>query len=416
MKNLQIGIAKRELTPPKGTELCGYGYYLERKNTAISDPLYVRSVAFRQEDRRYLLVNCDLEGVDGVNYAIIKAEISRKLNLSENDMLLATIHSHTAPAFTNLTGCGEPNPEYIKEASNIIIECACEAFASMREVVSAKVSSANVTDFGYDRTNSGIRINKTFHALTFEFAEGRPLVLLNYGCHPVSYGISDKVSADYPGAAVREMDALGYDALFLVGFCGDVDPTERHTYDCVEKGRQFASVYRQSLASAKELDDLTIKSASFDEYVRLRILSEDEIKKYSESFLKAVNYKDSYQKVAKLWAATNMKRTEGTLPAVDLLHVRFFSIGKVLLAGFSAEMTSELSYIISDNMFPDHIVFTMGNLFDTRRYIAAAALVDKEGYEGFTSTFAYNTTPIVKGEGERLVLSACNTAKQIMGL
>jgi len=414
MLNLKIGLATRELTPPKGVELCGYGYHLERKNTGIADPIYVRSAAFIQNDRRYLLVNCDLEGVGEPYASDIAKAISERLSLAQEDMLLSVIHTHTAPAFANLNGCGEVDPKYASWAASVIIDCACDAFTAPREVVSAEISSCDVTNFGYDRTRSGIKINNEFHALTFRFETGRPFVLLNYGCHPVAMGKSDKVSADYPGAAVRGMDELGYDAMFLVGFCGDVDPIERHTYDCVEKGRQFAAHYQQSLDHAVPLTDLTMRRASFDEIIKLRILSEEEANQYANALYKAGGCSDAYKRITDDWLVTNEKRRAGELPAQDIVHIRFFSIGPVMITGFSAEMTSELSMILSLNAFPDHIIFSMGNLFDTRRYIASTALVEKGAYEGLTSTFAYNTTPIVKGEGERLMLTASKRAKEIM--
>jgi len=135
---------------------------------------------------------------------------------------------------------------------------------------------------------------------------------------------------------------------------------------------------------------------------------------YANALYKAGGCSDAYKRITDDWLVTNEKRRAGELPAQDIVHIRFFSIGPVMITGFSAEMTSELSMILSLNAFPDHIIFSMGNLFDTRRYIASTALVEKGAYEGLTSTFAYNTTPIVKGEGERLMLTASKRAKEIM--
>ena len=412
MHNLKVGFAKQDITPPVGTELCGYGYYLERRNTGVADPVYARSIAFLEGSRRYLIVNCDLTGVDGNHNNLIKAEISKRLNLSEDDMLLACIHTHTAPALANLVGCGELDPTYAAWAVQKIVNCACEAFDALQPVAEAKVSSCDNIEFGIDRRGSGARICRTMYALTFTFENRRPLVLLNYGCHPVAFDLQDKVSADYPGAAVAAMDELGCDAVFLNAFCGDVNPAEKRDYESVLKGRQFATYYEASMANAEVLEDLTLQSASFDEYLDLQFLPQETIDKEVAYMLRVSNNSKAFQKVTGIWEKVNVARRNGMLPAQDLLHVRFFAIGKVLFAGFSAEMASELRYIISEDHFSDYIVFPIGNLFDTRRYLATIPLFDRNTYETINSTFAYGTSPIVKGEAERAVTSACKRAKR----
>lgn len=413
---LKIGLAKKEITPPVGPELCGYGYHLKRQNVGVSDQLYVRSTAFVQDEKRYLLVNCDLEGVDTKYYDIIKAAIANRLQLSPDDMLLAVIHTHTAPAFYNLCGCGEADPDYVEWAKDVIIDCACEAFCELREVTGAKVSSIDVPGFGYDRTYSDIKLNTGLRALTFEFAEGKPYVLLNYGCHPVSYGIANMVSAEYPGACIAALEKVGYDANFLVGFCGDVDPADKRDYNNVlQKGGLLAEKYLESMKNAVAMDDLTMKWASMDANIKLNIQTEEmigmEVARYMESATDA--NRDAFVKVTGVWTDVNRKRLAGELPETELVHLRFLTIGKVLIAGISAEVTTELGDLIAEE-FPEYIVFTMGNLFDTRRYIASNILFDKYTYEGMHSTFAYGTTPIVKGEGERMIAETCAKAKKIM--
>jgi hypothetical protein len=50
------------------------------------------------------------------------------------------------------------------------------------------------------------------------------LYLLNYACHAVTLGPTREVSADWPGALVREIERRGDRGLFVQGFCGDIDP------------------------------------------------------------------------------------------------------------------------------------------------------------------------------------------------
>lgn len=410
MHKLFIGLASREITPQKQVEMCGYGYFLNRVFQGVADPLYVRSVAFVQNERRFLLVNCDLEGIDTDYYDKIKDSISKKLNLSPDDMLLAVIHTHSGPAFHNLVGAGQADEETMEWIGSVIIDCACEAFSTLREVTDAKVSSCTVPDLSIERTGSGAPINQSMHALTFEFGEGRPLVLLNFGCHPVAADANDKITADYPGAAVRAMEELGYDALLLVAFCGNINPPKKGE-GCVERGRELAQHYKNSLAFAKPLSDLTLKSAAFDEYFKLRVMPKEEVDGYINYLLKATNNNPGFARVLPIWKKVNDEFHDGIRPDTDLVHVRFLTIGNVMIVGFSAEMISDLSFII-EKAFPEYTVFTMGNLFDTRRYLASTALMDRDTYEVRSHTIGYHTTPIVRGEAERVVNAACDRAKR----
>ena len=66
---LYVGYGQRELTPPMGVELSGYGYFLERRCDAVQDPLYARALAFRRQGDTQVLINCDLLGLGGAKIA-----------------------------------------------------------------------------------------------------------------------------------------------------------------------------------------------------------------------------------------------------------------------------------------------------------------------------------------------------------
>ena len=55
-------------------------------------------------------------------------------------------------------------------------------------------------------------------------SEGATRALVSFACHPVVLGPNYAVSADYPGALLRELKAAGIEALFLLGAHGDADP------------------------------------------------------------------------------------------------------------------------------------------------------------------------------------------------
>ena len=102
-------------------------------------------------------------------------------------------------------------------------EAAVAALADARESDFSFVSEA-LEPIGFNRrTGNFDGIDPYLKVASFNRPDGR-LFLLNYACHAVTLGRKPVVSADWPGAAVRALEARGHRALLLQGFCGDVDP------------------------------------------------------------------------------------------------------------------------------------------------------------------------------------------------
>ncbi|MEO9011061.1 MAG: hypothetical protein ABI382_11840 [Nakamurella sp.] len=52
----------------------------------------------------------------------------------------------------------------------------------------------------------------------------KPIVLMNFACHPVLLQARPVVSSDFPGYAVASLDRIGIFGLFIQGAAGDVNP------------------------------------------------------------------------------------------------------------------------------------------------------------------------------------------------
>ena len=117
---MQIGFAEVDITPDPGIELCGYGYYLGRKSSEIMDNLYARAVAFVQEDRACLLINCDLIGLTSETVRTVKRTLTARCGIKETDCLLVVTHTHSGPATTFLRGCGRMDDNYMNSLAGMI--------------------------------------------------------------------------------------------------------------------------------------------------------------------------------------------------------------------------------------------------------------------------------------------------------
>ena len=60
---MRAGFGMAEITPPVGTELAGFGYYLERRMEGIRDPLHIRAAALEEGNVRVLVISCELLGL-----------------------------------------------------------------------------------------------------------------------------------------------------------------------------------------------------------------------------------------------------------------------------------------------------------------------------------------------------------------
>jgi hypothetical protein len=218
------GYGESVLTPPLGVELCGYGYYLERRAESVLDELKARAVCVRSGKDSALLICCDLIGLTVDHTDAIRAEIGRQLAIPVDHILIACTHTHTGPATVPLRGVGEMDPAYVATVAGVLERAAAAAADDVR---SAKLTCAfpYVEPIGYNRRlRSYEPIDPVLKVALIERATGSSIALTSYACHVVTLGRASSVSADWPGGVVRAFERRGYHAVAFQGFCGDIDP------------------------------------------------------------------------------------------------------------------------------------------------------------------------------------------------
>jgi hypothetical protein len=106
---------------------------------------------------------------------------------------------------------------------SLILDAAGRALSDVRETEFAFASEI-LEPIGYNRRTGMFSPLDATLAIGCLRRGSVSIFLLNYACHAVVLGRSPRVSADWPGAAVRAVEARGHKALFFQGFCGDIDP------------------------------------------------------------------------------------------------------------------------------------------------------------------------------------------------
>ncbi|MGZ5514593.1 MAG: hypothetical protein ACXW2O_05765 [Candidatus Aminicenantales bacterium] len=223
MSGLTVGYGERVVTPPLGVDLAGYGFYLDRKAASILDDLKCRAVHLKSGDRSLLLIGCDVIGFTIGDADAIRGRIAAAHGLPREAVLLAATHTHCGPATQPMPGLGDIDPAYMRRLRALILEAAAEAVSAPRPAEFSYALEA-VEPLGYNRRKKDFSgIDPVLKAAIFRTPD-RKLYLLSYACHAVVFGRKSHVSADWPGAVVREIERTGHRAVFFQGFCGDIDP------------------------------------------------------------------------------------------------------------------------------------------------------------------------------------------------
>ena len=232
-KQFEAGVCVRDITPPAGAPLWGYGNRTGPA-TGTLDPLCARAVCFRAEDTCACIVSLDLGRVPVA--AVLERLRARARRAGIDHVIFSATHTHHAPVMEFIDA---PYMPAIEDGIGQAVEGAAKA------LVPARLGVGHATlDIGHNRrkvTPDGrclMRwrnqdrqptepVDKEATVIRIDTDAGAPLaVLVHYACHPVVMGPSNRqYSGDYAGECARLVsERTGAACLFLQGGAGDVNP------------------------------------------------------------------------------------------------------------------------------------------------------------------------------------------------
>lgn len=230
--SLSIGFAAIDLTSavqalPTPPDLSGFVARLG-PSTGIHDPIFARAVVLRDDAATLALATIDVLGIDREMLAAVRHGVHVRTGIAPDGVCVAASHSHSAPATMRLHNCGRPLTEWRQALVRGIID-AVAAAASRLIPGRLGFASAEGPGLARNRRAGNGPVDPRLHLVRFDDATGRPLGLLaHFACHPVVLGPDNRlISADYPGALIRRLEAEGLFALYANGACGDINPAER---------------------------------------------------------------------------------------------------------------------------------------------------------------------------------------------
>lgn len=394
---MRAGYGKTEITPPLGVELAGYGYYLKRRATRVDDPLFVRAVALEDRGRTYVVVSCDILGLNRGIVGRVRAGLLQKHAIPPSHVLIVSIHTHTAAPAIAHEGCGEVCPEYVETLPGAILAACEDALSDMRRVTSLRFSMGRLDgQYAYNRAAEDGPVDDCARGFLLSRSERAPIALISYACHPVCRGRSTGVSADYPGRVCRMAEEKGVLPVYLNGLCGDIDPLT-----CEDGARidAFAAAILSALTDEMELPMRVFGGEVADE-IRLLPVSREDIESAAERAASRPDAIPGADRVARAWEREMLSKFDD-LPSREPISVHYLVLGGVPVAALPFEGFCAIGQKIRD-VLGDTRALTLGCADELLGYLPTRDDIARGAYAALESTFLYHRLPVLPGEAERL--------------
>ncbi len=411
---IQAGAAVVDVTPGPGFAMSGF---VARTEPAVGahDPLTVRALAV--EDTA--LIVCDVLGVNEEMSARIRARCA----LPADNIIIAALHTHGAPASMPGRGGNDASPAFLQGLEDACVTAVAHARKRARPC-------RLLTGYGRDpgiarnRRHDGGTVDDSLPVVKIAAQDGTVVaVLLSYACHPVVLGADNLFyTADYPHY-VRlglEEDNPGSVAVFMTGAAADANTghsAQASVSLAADPRRSFAEAERigrhiADCASGATLQDAGDGISARDELVSLRFARRET---HPPEAL-AARWKEDLKSVGPaqaallaqwiLWAETIASRT----PEPWTARVSVLDWGAVRLTALPGEVFAETAHAIRALSDPGHPSFVLGYAEGNPGYIAPESEFAHGGYEideahryyGFPATFAPDSVPRLLAAVERL--------------
>ncbi|MCX6955299.1 MAG: hypothetical protein NTV51_24355 [Verrucomicrobia bacterium] len=274
---LRAGAAHADITPDPAV----LNWVTGKPYGAVLDPLTVHALVLDDGKTKAVVIRWDLTDVSESARDEVRHAVGAALKIPEGHILLNASHNHSAPwapvwragyrgterdtwwAVRYMPSQNEfpPYQAWMAKLLSSAVKAAQDAAASARVVTPAigrialseylfnrrpraaawgvvdpRTGAAPVPtspDWNPELLSGGATfgpLDRTFSLVSLRDAEGKAVAsLFHVACHAVSiYPSNPAISAYWPGAAARTIaEALGTEALFLQGTCGDINPWRR---------------------------------------------------------------------------------------------------------------------------------------------------------------------------------------------
>ncbi len=211
---LQVGAARVDITPSADAALPLGGYGGRKQGfLGIHDRIHARAVVLHDGTSYAAIVTWELVNVPNPVWSDVSERVARETGIPVQNLLLAAVHTHSAPSLMHTYGNADPkSAAYTAAVETATLEAVRQAKASLQPaLVGAGIGKAYVSINRREYTPEGgwslgqnpdFPSDKTLAVVRFDTLSGKPIALLiNYGVHAVAMGPANlQVSGDLAGA------------------------------------------------------------------------------------------------------------------------------------------------------------------------------------------------------------------------
>ncbi|MEY4938956.1 MAG: hypothetical protein RIQ93_691 [Verrucomicrobiota bacterium] len=250
---LRAGAARVDITPAPDAALpmSGYAGRIEGFKS-IHDPLHVRAIVVDDGASQAALITVEIVGMSHAFWEKTTARLTRETQIPTQNILVAGVHTHAAPAIgtynerTEGAEAAQKRAAYVQKVEDGISHAVRQAKASLQPAKigygtgQAKVNMnrrARNGEGGWMLGNNPDGVSdKTVVVIKFETLAGEPFAIFsNYAVHGTVMGQGNmQISADLPGATSRYVEQHYGDKVvspWTSAAAGDQDPIYRTGID-----------------------------------------------------------------------------------------------------------------------------------------------------------------------------------------
>jgi neutral ceramidase len=391
---LRGGLARVDITPTKPVKLAGYAARVDLSKD-VHDPLSARAIAFESGGKRLLIISTDNLGWYNNTAEAIRKAILQETKLQPSELLLAAIHTHSAPTLTfEAEKAHANNVEYTRELQAKLVSVAKAALEKLEPVNVA--FGRGYSPVGVNRrevtrdTNGAPRIvlgrnphtpiDREVQVLKVTRAGGDLAgVFFAFATHSTSLGTRNySVSGDVHGLAAQFVEKYFGDKVVVpefAGASGNIDPW----YRVLPSFNTTNNWVPEPVLLGTMLGEEVVTVAN---QIRERDASTNLVIK---SAIKTVNLQRKPREQVEAAA------TESNAPIV----VTVAAVGEIAFVGLGGEVFNEIGQAIKKaSPFAQTIVITHCN--GAAGYLPISSAYGEGGYEVTSSPFA-------PGSDERLI-------------
>ena len=401
----KVGYAQRDITPPAGIPMWGYGARHDMPATGTMDPLYAKCVVIEAGDDKVALMGLDLGRSPTFRMMAIIREHARKAGV--DTVFLAGSHTHHGPVieFVKKEGMGagkfDDALEYIDALTRDITAAIVEAADNAQP---AKIGWAS-KDVPYNRNRQSKKPDKPrdpeLAVIRFDTLDDKPIAIaVNFAAHPVWADILDRRwTSEWPGYMYAHVEeATGAPTFFLQGAAGDMSPSGQGANGIEELGRKIGDAVLEINAGLK---------TSVPENPSVKALPEDRFEYETRIDLQNPLIRSTFKQMffPEMLAMMEELPNNTIYPRLSTVLIN----DQLALAGGSGEFFSDLANRLKARSVAKETFF-IGYCNGHQMYFPTREAIEEGGY-GADPGVSW----VPPGAGEEIIEKALENIEQLVG-